>query len=71
MAPGLGDRLGKQGTRHLRQPNQDRRIVSVVVREEECGGIDLHQDVAVVDRRELQNEDLVIVPESSEKPTVQ
>src|SRR5262249_45491803 len=36
-----------------------------------CGGIDLHQDAAVVDRSELQNEGLVIVPESSEKPTVQ
>jgi len=42
-----------------------------MLREEERARVQLHEDFALADRRKLQNEDRILVPEAREKPAIQ
>ena len=71
MTPRLGHDIGQERGRHLGQANQHRWIVSIVLGEEERSWVELHQDLALADRRQLENENRIVVAEAGEKPAIQ
>lgn len=52
---------------HRRQPNQNGRIVPVVLGEEKCRRVQAHEYVAFFDASELQHQYGIVVAESSEE----
>src|SRR2546423_6719199 len=71
MPPRLRHDIGEERSRNLCEPDEHRGITAIVLAKEERIRVQLHQDLALADRRELQNEHSIIVPETREKPAIQ
>lgn len=71
MAPGFRNDVRQERGRNFSEANENRRIVLVMVGEEERPSVELHEHIALTDRRQLQHEHGVLVAEASEKPTIQ
>src|SRR5437879_6897928 len=71
MAPRLRHDIDQERARDCRQAYEDGGIVPIVLGKEEGAWIQLHQDITLADRCQLEHENRVIVAESCEKPTIQ
>jgi len=71
LTPRLRHHIGEERSGHFRETNEDGGIVSVVLGEEEAGGIELHQSITVAYRPKLQHQDRIVVPEAREKTAIQ
>ncbi len=71
MLPGIPDDRCQEIPRHLRQPHQHRRIVPVVLGEEESPGIYPHQEVTILDRGQLEHQYRIGIPEPGQKPPIE
>ncbi|HSP16687.1 MAG TPA: hypothetical protein VLV78_18215 [Thermoanaerobaculia bacterium] len=70
-APRGGHHVGQEAWRDLRETDQDRRIVAIVVGEEERLGVELHEHIAVFDRAEPQDQNGIVVPKTREELPVE
>src|SRR5256714_12167238 len=71
MPPRLRHDIGEERSRNLFEPHEHRGIIAIMVCKEERARVQLNQDLALADRRELQNEHFILVPEAREKSALQ
>ena len=60
----------EQRRRHFGEADQHRWVIAVMISDEERVAIHLHQHVAIVDRRDPQREDGVVIAKSREEVAV-
>ncbi len=70
MPPRLPDDVLQERPPHFGEPDENGGVVPVVLGEKESLRIDLHQNVPIGDRLELEDEDRVVIAESREEPAV-
>jgi len=71
MPPRLRHDIAEERSRNLCESHKHCGIIAIVLRKEEGARVQLHQDLPLADRRELQNEHCILVPEAREKPAIQ
>src|SRR6266550_2377684 len=70
MPPRVRHHVGEEWQRDLGETNEHRRVVPIVLGEEEGAWVQLHEDVALADGRELHNEHGIIVAEAREESVI-
>ena len=70
MPPRVRHHVTEERQRDLGETNEHRRVVPIVLGEEEGTWVQLHEDLALADRRELHNEHRIIVAEAREESAI-